>query len=452
MIYLMMLPAFIVMAIAMYYTCRLGEKPNGHILLGVTLPYEQMKHPQVLAIVKSYHKVNLHLLYLALAVLIPTYFIRDYISMILLYLTIYCTWLIFISHKNYVKYFRKLYELKKENDWFPGKTHVIRIDTEVSRLKNTFPVSWLWFLPSFLFCSIPFFLGRIQGILWIIPISCLLIVLLCFILYKVVSRDKTIIYSDDTDVNVALNRVYKREWSKYWVIASYGVGILNIAQFSLQWHERYYMIYFFALITLSIVCTVLPLFFTYSKIRSTRNRLLIMNTTTIQTDEDEFWIKGYYYNPDDPRTLVEKRIGIGMTTNMATSMGKASNFLLAATVLFMVGLSLVFIPFDFGEIEMEIVEGNTVQITAPQYSETFELDDIVSVEMMTSFPGASKTHGIDSSKFYIGDFYVDGYHECKVYIYRKTEECLLVELTNGYVFLNGVTKEKTEAFYDALTT
>lgn len=42
----------------------------------------------------------------------------------------------------------------------------------------------------------------------------------------------------------------------------------------------------------------------------------------IKRDDDRFWHFGFYYNPDDPATWVERRFGVGSTPNMAHREGK----------------------------------------------------------------------------------------------------------------------------------
>ncbi|MDY3126835.1 MAG: DUF5808 domain-containing protein, partial [Corynebacterium sp.] len=59
-------------------------------------------------------------------------------------------------------------------------------------------------------------------------------------------------------------------------------------------------------------------------------------------DNDQYFKWGmFYYNPQDPAVVVEKRFGVGMTLNFATWQGKLFAALIIATLL--VGLTLPFI-------------------------------------------------------------------------------------------------------------
>ena len=52
------------------------------------------------------------------------------------------------------------------------------------------------------------------------------------------------------------------------------------------------------------------------------------NIYTVEND-DEKWIYGFiYYNKEDPKLMVEKRLGMGWSINMATPMGKIITIIL----------------------------------------------------------------------------------------------------------------------------
>ena len=55
---------------------------------------------------------------------------------------------------------------------------------------------------------------------------------------------------------------------------------------------------------------------------------------TSDENDDRNWIGGIlYYNPSDPHTMVEQRVGIGTTVNMATSLGKGLTIFSAIMML-----------------------------------------------------------------------------------------------------------------------
>jgi len=128
---------------------RTGEKPNGNILLGVTLPHHALNESAVAEIVKKYRTAHLLLALIFLILAMPILLISEYIFISLFYLWIWADVFIYLNQKIVQKYFIKLCTLKNEQKWWIGTNHIVSIDTEVSRLKNTFLVSNKWFIAPF---------------------------------------------------------------------------------------------------------------------------------------------------------------------------------------------------------------------------------------------------------------------------------------------------------------
>lgn len=170
----------------------------------------------------------------------------------------------------------------------------------------------------------------------------------------------------------------------------------------------------------------------------------------IDTDESQFWVTGNYYNPNDKRVWVEKRFGIGTTTNMASWLGKLTYIFLAAIIIGTIALSIFIMPLDFGSVDLE-VKNNVVFVNAPMRNDSFSLSDIQEVKQVKDLPKMRKRNGGDGNNFYIGNFDVQGYNNCSVYIHRNNPPYIFVTLSNRIVILNGDTPEKTESYYLLLT-
>ena len=170
----------------------------------------------------------------------------------------------------------------------------------------------------------------------------------------------------------------------------------------------------------------------------------------IDTDESQFWVTGYYYNPNDKRVWVEKRFGIGTTTNMASWFGKLTYIFLAAIIIGTIALSIFIMPLDFGSVDLE-VKNNVVFVNALMRNDSFSLSDIQEVKQVKDLPKMRKRNGGDGNNFYIGSFYVQGYNNCSVYIHRNNPPYIFVTLSDRIVILNGDTPEKTESYYLLLT-
>ena len=81
---------------------------------------------------------------------------------------------------------------------------------------------------------------------------------------------------------------------------------------------------------------VVPVIYFYLMLSSIKPKS--RNIYTVEND-DEKWIYGFiYYNKEDPKLMVEKRLGMGWSINMATTMGKIITIIL---VLIIVGSLLI---------------------------------------------------------------------------------------------------------------
>lgn len=167
-------------------------------------------------------------------------------------------------------------------------------------------------------------------------------------------------------------------------------------------------------------------------------------------DEDKYWEKGYYYNPEDKRTSVEKRIGYGYTYNLATKKGKWLTIAPSAfAVILVLSLSVMFLIFDFSDFKLSINE-NKVKISAPLYGYSFNREDIEEVTKIPSLPKGMRVNGVGTARYNLGNFNLNVYGKSKLYVYNDNPPYILIKLKDKYLILNGKTKEITEQYYNML--
>lgn len=147
----------LVVIISMYFNCKYIIKGNKNIIIGVTLPFLELKNEKVLNIVRDFKREN-NIVYIIAAILFIPSFLFKFNSNQIIYLFLWIMGLEIFTKKLFVKYNKKLMELKRENHWLLPSKRLITIDTEITRLKNKMPVSVLWFIPSFLISFIPIIL------------------------------------------------------------------------------------------------------------------------------------------------------------------------------------------------------------------------------------------------------------------------------------------------------
>lgn len=171
---------------------------------------------------------------------------------------------------------------------------------------------------------------------------------------------------------------------------------------------------------------------------------------TGDTDDDEYWEKGYYYNPNDTRVSVEKRIGYGRTFNMANKKAKIMTFITyASTIALILFLSIMFIIFDTSEFKLTI-DGDIARISAPVYGYSFNINDVIEVKKIDTLPKGARTNGASTEKYNLGNYNLNNYGKSKMYVYNENPPFIAIKLNNLYVFLNGKTKDDTERYYNML--
>lgn len=443
----------LIFVVALFTTNQTATKLNKNTILGVTLPYHILKNKDVMEIVKSYKKSYSVLILIFIILSLPMLIFKNSPSFTMIYTFTWIILLLCLNNKTYIKHFKVLYSLKRKNDWFLENKQVITVDTEVSRIKNKMPVPWLWFIPSFIICIIPFIITitvennpNVSEIF----LSLLSVPAIAFFywLYRLYSSEKTVVYNEKTEVNLACNFIHKRLWSLCWVVIATVTSMLHLLQYlNLQWKDNYSLpITLFLYILIFLVCV----FYTYNKIRSTQSRLLEASLDVIYTDDDEFWARGYYYNPNDRRTMVEKRIGYGFTCNMATLKGKCLTFgILVPVAVLILFLSIVFVRMDTGSFNL-FINGSTVKIEAPLYAFSFDINEIQEVNKIDVLPKGARTNGAATEVYNLGNFNLNGYGNSRMYVYKENPPFIIVKLKDIYLFINGKTKETTDKYYKIL--
>ncbi|MCL2526824.1 MAG: DUF5808 domain-containing protein [Defluviitaleaceae bacterium] len=317
--------------IGMLISGLIGIRPNGNIILGVSLPNHALGNPAVVAIVKRFTCVYVVNTFLCALLIAPIVFVDE--SFATFYMLIWCWITIFLLMRLSEKYFSRLYDLKAENEWQAGPVGIVAIDTNVSRLKGTFMVSPRWFFLPLAMCG-ALLIGEVAGgaatLFW--PVMGFGFLLMFYLVYLLVGRVKSKTYSEDSSVNMELNYAFKREWSRGMIVLA--VISCGLAAFFPLITEMWgytaatVITFLFTFASLGAVCIV------YSRVRARRNRLLHPLEAQINRDEDQYWIGGILYNnPNDSSIIVEKRIGMGFTMNIGTFEGK---LILVGCILFII--------------------------------------------------------------------------------------------------------------------
>ena len=170
------------------------------------------------------------------------------------------------------------------------------------------------------------------------------------------------------------------------------------------------------------------------------------------TDEDYYWRKGGYANPDDPAILVPKRTGLGMELNTGR---KPALILMAVTfaLFFLILGKSVFYPLIWLENRdfTLAVRRNEIEVQSPSYAAAFSPDEVTKIRLIDGYPdGALRVGGMSTDSYLIGNFTCDEYGKGKWYLHTDQPAVIYIGLEEGYILINQKTEEETLALYRQL--
>ncbi len=130
----------------------------------------------------------------------------------------------------------------KERQLSQASRGVLYIDSEVTRLKNTFPVCKWWLLGPLFLMAIPvlYLLTSPSRQGWLYALLVVAEVLPFCLCYFAATKEKSVFYTEDTRCNLALNRLRVRSWTLFWVLAAYNAAVFGLVCFMLLQAQGYH--------------------------------------------------------------------------------------------------------------------------------------------------------------------------------------------------------------------
>lgn len=448
------LSVFIIGLISSHFSVLSSIKAKGNVIFTVKIPADNHGDVEVQNIINEFKRKLKIIFYVFLALSLIILLIGKWISISIIYMDLYLLGIMISYHLHFDIYRRKLLEVKNKRKWGVGEKRIISIDTELSRLKDTFPVSAKWFLPVIfiIMISMLFMYKKVEGDKELyVPIFATIVLILGInmIVYYVFRKTGNIVYTEKSEINIALNKVFKREWTRAIVIAAYGDLLLIPMMFTIINFDIKYILLLGALSGMLLLNSI-PMIYAYCKINGARRKLLSLEGEDLTVDNDEYWRFGMYINPDDSKVLIEKQIGPGLTINMATKAGKVFIACIVTAFVAIVCLGIIMIPVDFSDIKMSCQRGE-IKIQAPIYEERIKMEDIRDIKLSSNFPRAVKVNGIGTDRLKLGTYNVKGYGKSKVYINNDVKTFIEIELRDGtYVIVNGIDTVETKAYYNLI--
>lgn len=440
-----------------YYMMINEAEPKKNIVLGVTLPTQEITNPLVLEVIENYKKELRKWTLLLLPILIVPFFIPGFS----IGFTIQMLWILLVvllSFYPFAKYNERLAKIKKEQQWGTTYTNTVVVDMKLVEYKESRSLTF-WYLLLNVLTFLPVGYGilcweRNDRFFWNLVVlgTEASITLLCFIFYLFLERLKGEVISENSVRNATITRIRRKAWRESF-LAMAGLNTIYVIVTFFYLQETLKSTVSFMLMTmLYTIAIVVICIYCEFKVRKLQHKLSMDEPMDVVVDEDTNWIFGLlYYNPKDKHTLVAKRVGMGSSFNLATKAGK----LIGAFVL----LALLSIPMvcvwlffeEYTPISLSI-QNNRIISSHLKEEYTILMDDIIEVEYLTALPRASKNVGTGMDNLYKGDFSIKGYGSCEVCLNPKTEGFIVLKTTEETYILSAENTENTKKIYDKLET
>jgi uncharacterized membrane protein len=245
----------------------------------------------------------------------------------------------------YAYFHHRVKEMKRLHEWLVDKKPMTVIDTKFRDRKIR--VSKYWFFVSFFIIigtivyaysmydrfpeRIPmnvdvnfevtnFVDKSIKAVLFIPMIQFFMTVTMGFV-FHIIQKAKQNVDATNVEESLAFGRLFRYQWSLYTVASSILINLamaISFYPFILGLISARASVYIVLISSAIIVIWALYLSFRMGQGGSKLMDESKKDDHVTNRDEDEFWKLGmFYYNPDDPSVFVEKRQGVGWTSNFA---------------------------------------------------------------------------------------------------------------------------------------
>ena len=422
----------------LYVVLRNNSKERNNLILAVTLTPEGRRAPEVEAVCQDFRR-RLTWAFWILTAVMAAIACLPWISIVT---TLSCLWLIaalILPYRLFGKAHNTLKALKKERGWYTasakGKTVV-----QLPPAKPMHRTPTAWFLPPVLLSALPLIslaldpwtpevavvLGSTVGV-------CVLITAMSLLFYPLVYRQRLDALDADQTLTAALTRVRRYNWTKCWLLMSYLTAAYSLAIWasggSMAWYLIWTGVYCVALLIASLQ--------TEFAARRAQRRLTLGRTEMPLVDEDDYWIWGlFYYNPNNTHLMVNERVGMGMSMNLARPVAKWLMGITAAMILLLPLLGVWLMLEEFSPLELRL-EDNAVVATQALSTYRVGLEEITDAVLLEELPDCWRVAGTGMEHLLKGSFNVEGYGLSTLCLNPEDPPFLLLETANRAYFFGG---------------
>lgn len=390
---LIMWVSMIWMPVLMCAILRNEARFKKNIAVGVTLPMEAREDPAVLKALSAYKKSQLWVcigLTAAAAACMP-------VPGFGVGMTLWFIWIDAVVVLPFFPYIRcngRMKKIKRERGWQKKQESVANVRAAAVCTRWLSP--WLFLLPL-LISLLPAVYDTSQLPLYFADAA---VVVLCFLGYRFLYRNKSETVDENPAVAETLTRIRRYNWGKYWLLCAWLIAAINLAASLTAGHPLFLMLSVLILSFAAVIAAVGIEFRT----RRLQERLTAESGTDYYVDEDDKWIWGiFYYNPDDSHLIVNQRIGINTTVNLAR---RAGRIITGVSVLVMFAMPFIGIWIGILESEPVTLRLTETAVIAEHAGTHYEVpaDEITDIRLLQELPLIQRVWGTGMDSVQKGTF------------------------------------------------
>ena len=255
------------------------------------------------------------------------------------------------------------------------------------------------------------------------------------------------VISEDSDVNANYNRAKKKNMANFMVLFAWIDTVVIIIMMIMMciWDNQLIYLALYAVYMFAIMIGV----FYYGK-RQKEIEKRYKKETSVEVDDDDNWILGQiYYNPDDKRLNITKRVGVGSTVNMAHPVGKIIGIVSVILVIFTFIMLIYVGVLSKTPMEVRLSDGNLVcHQMKDDYIIPISSIDEISMESDSGKLKLRKEAGYDMPPMNKGKFNINDEGGCITFLDLDTKNYIIISAEGKKYYINAPSDEETEKIYN----
>ena len=425
------------------YLMTNNAKFKKNIAVGVTFIEEGKQDAEVIARLNRYKKQIKMITIVLLLAVIPGVFVPKFWIL----LTYYIVWTdvtMFIYAIPFYLCNKDLKAIKKRKGWAQHQGEKVEIDME--NIPNFKEISPLLFIIPCIVSLLPLVWDRTFYVLYITSAAS---VLVFWFSYRYFYRNRSEKVNEERDLTRVLTQIRHYNWSKIWIAASWLTIPLSFSGLLFISHPALALTLIF-LVTAVICVGAVGI---EIKLRKMQEKLTRGSGVGAIVDEDDKWIGGMiYYNPNDSRLIVNERVGMNTTLNLARTSGKVITLFLLILILALPFTGPAMNVYYKQPIKIEVTK-DEVEASQGITNYRIKLSDIKNVELIDELSDdLVRVNGTSFDDLLKGDFR-DGNENLTLMLRPNSKPFIRITDKNGKIFVfsfRGDVKGKFEEIRQSL--